>query len=90
MSIRSEQSPGRANVLRFPSRQSVRADLDAMTAVIPIGDGSLAYRVNENGYCLCRAVGDEAIAASTRLFGPPTDSSSEGYSVWELQQQRPA
>ena len=90
MSIGPEKSQDRAKVVRFPSRQPVRIDADAMMAVIPIGDGSLAYRVNDNGACLCRAIGDEAVAASTLLFGPPTGASSEGHSVWELQQQHPS
>ena len=81
----TSRARGSAQILRFPPRGPVRAKDGTVMAVIPIGDGSLDYRVGENGIYLCRAVGDEAIAASTRLFGPPTESGSDGHPVWQLQ-----
>jgi hypothetical protein len=53
-------------------------------ALMPIGAGALEYRNTEHGYCLCRAVGADAVAASIRLLGPPLETDAEGYSIWKL------
>ena len=73
-----------ATILPFPSLRNSALSDSPGTAIIPIGDGVLAYRMIESGQCLCRAVGDEAIAASIQLFGPPTESNAKGQPVWRL------